>query len=137
MPLPSHIVEGEHFVIADLWCLVSGSASSSRNPVIEASSRVQGAGSTSRPSASSSGGSSSSPPALGQRTRSSRPERLLLPEQVTRPAPPPPPPPPPPPHPPRASGKGQVEKGRRNAPGFKGEDFVPWVSVDTVGLQDF
>ena len=33
-PLPSHIVEGEHFVIADLRCLVSSSASSSRNPVI-------------------------------------------------------------------------------------------------------
>ena len=86
-PLPSHVVEGEHFVIADLRLLVSGSASSSRNPVIEASSRVQGAGSTSRSSASSSGGFSSSPSALGRRTRSTRPERLLLPTQVVEPAP--------------------------------------------------
>ena len=69
-PLPSHVVEREHFVIVDLRRLVSGSASSSRNPVIEASSRVQGAGSTSRSSASSSGGFSSSPPAPSQRTRS-------------------------------------------------------------------
>ena len=84
-PLPSHVVEGEHFVIADLQRLVSGSASSSRNPIIEASSRVQGAGSTSRSSAFSSGGSSSSPHAPGQRTRSSHPERLLLPPQVAKP----------------------------------------------------
>ena len=52
-PLPSYIVEGEHFVIADLWRPVVGSASSSRNPVIDASS--QGIRSTSRSSASSSG----------------------------------------------------------------------------------
>ena len=57
-PLPWHIVEREHFVIADLRCLVSGSASSSRNPIIEASSRVQGVGSISRSSAFSSEGSS-------------------------------------------------------------------------------
>ena len=43
-PLPSHVVEGEHFLIADLRCLVSDSAISSKNPIIEASSRVQGAG---------------------------------------------------------------------------------------------
>ena len=64
-PLPSDVVEGEHLVIADLRRLVSSSARSSRNPVIEASSLVQGAGSTSRSSASSSESSSSSPPALG------------------------------------------------------------------------
>ena len=64
-PLPSQVVEGEHVVIADLRCLVSCSDSSSRNLVIEASSWVQGAGSTSRLSASSSGGSSLSPSAPG------------------------------------------------------------------------
>ena len=26
--------------------------------------------------------------------------------------------------------------GRRNAPGSKGEDFVPWVPADTEGPQD-
>ena len=86
-PLPLQVVEGEHFVIADLWRLVFGSGNSSRNPIIEASSLVQGAGSTSRSSASSSGGSNSSPPAPCQRTRSSRPERLLPPTQVAGPAP--------------------------------------------------
>ena len=39
-PLPSNIVEGEHFVLADVWRLASGGASSSRDLVIEASSRV-------------------------------------------------------------------------------------------------
>ena len=42
-PLPTNVVEGEHFVLADVRRLVSGSASSSRDPVVEASSRVQGA----------------------------------------------------------------------------------------------
>ena len=42
-PLPSNVVEGEHFVIVDVRCLVSNSASSSRDLVVEASSRVQGA----------------------------------------------------------------------------------------------
>ena len=41
-PLPSDVVEGEYFVIADLRRLVSSSAHSSGGPVVEASSRVQG-----------------------------------------------------------------------------------------------
>ena len=108
-------------MITDLRSLVSGSASSSRNQVIEASSRVQGAGSTSRSSASSSKGSSSSPLAPGQRIRSSHPERLLPPTQVAGPAP-------------RVvKVKRKRASRRRNAPGSKGEDFVPWVPADTEG----
>ena len=102
----------------------SGGSNSSRDAVIEASSRVHGAGSTSRPSASSSGGFRSSFPALGERTRSSHPERLLEPARVTGPAP-------------------QVVKVKRkraserwNTPGSKGEDFMPWVPADTEGPQD-
>ena len=86
-PLPSHIVEGEQFMVADLRRLVSDGVSSSRNPVIKASSLVHGADRTSRSSTSSSGGSSSSLPTLGERTRSSHPESLLLPTRVTRLAP--------------------------------------------------
>ena len=123
-PLPSHVVEGEHFVVVDLWCLVSGGANSSRNPIIEASSHVHGARSTSRSSSSSSGGSSSSLPALGERTRSKHPERLLLPAQVAGPAP-------------RVvKVKRKRAFGRRNASGSKGEDFVPWIPADTEGPQD-
>ena len=39
-PLPSDIVEGEHFVIADLRRLISSGARPSDDPVVEASSRV-------------------------------------------------------------------------------------------------
>ena len=42
-PLPSNVVEGEHFLLADVRRLASEGASSSRDPVVEASSRVQGA----------------------------------------------------------------------------------------------
>ena len=111
-------------MVADLRRLVSGGASSSRNPVIEASSRVKGAQSTSRSSASSSRGSSSSPPVLDERTRSSRPERLLLPTQVAGPAP-------------RVvKVKRKRAFGHRNTPGSKGKDFVPWIPTDTEGPQD-
>ena len=70
--LPRDVVEGEHFVVADLRRLVSRGASSSRDPVVEASSRVQGVGSSSGASTSSSGSSSSSPlPRPGNQERSS------------------------------------------------------------------
>ena len=39
-PLLSNVVEGEHFMLADVRRLASGSASSSWDLVIEASSRV-------------------------------------------------------------------------------------------------
>ena len=39
-PLPSKVVEGEHFIVADLRRLVSRGASSSRDPTVEVSSRV-------------------------------------------------------------------------------------------------
>ena len=39
-PLPRDVVEGEHFVVADLRRLVSRGASSFRDSVVEASSRV-------------------------------------------------------------------------------------------------
>ena len=123
-PMPSHVVEGEHFVIADFQRLVSSSASSSRDLVIEASSWVQGAGSASWSSASSRGGSSSSPPAPGRGARSSHPERPLPLAQVAGPAP----------------GVVKVKRKRasgcRSALGSKGEDFVPWVPADTKGPQD-
>ena len=34
--LPSSVLEGEHFVLADVWRLVSGSASSTKDLVVEA-----------------------------------------------------------------------------------------------------
>ena len=79
-PLPSDIVEGEHFVIVDLRRLISSSARPSCGPVVEASIRVQGAWSASGSSTSPSEDSSSTQPVPSRRTRSSRPERLPLPE---------------------------------------------------------
>ena len=75
--LTSNVVEGEHFVIVDVRRLVFGSASSSKVPVVEASSRVQGARSASRSSASSSGGSGSSSSTPGRRARRDRPKHFL------------------------------------------------------------
>ena len=46
-PLPSGIVEGEHFVIADLRRLISSSAHPSGGPIVEASTWVQGVASAS------------------------------------------------------------------------------------------
>ena len=114
--LPSDVVEGEHFVITDLRRLISSSACPSSGPVVEASSRVQGAWSTSGSSTSPNEDSSSTQPVPSRRTISSRPERLPLPEQVV------------------GSShrvitiKRKGAAGRRNAPGSKGEDFIPWVS---------
>ena len=46
-PFPSHVVAGEHFVLADVRRLASGGISSSRDLVVEALSRVQEARSAS------------------------------------------------------------------------------------------
>ena len=86
-PLPPDVVEGEHFVVADLRRLVSHGASSSRDPAVEASSRVQGVGSASGASTSSRRSSGSSLLLPGRGTRSGHPDRLRLPVQVVGPAP--------------------------------------------------
>ena len=122
--LPSNVVEGEHFVIADVRRLVSGSTSSSRDPVVEASSQVQGAQSASRSYASSSGGPSSSSSAPGRRARRDRPERFLPLTQVARAVP-------------RVvKVKRKRALGRRNALGSRCENFIPWVPNKTDGPRD-
>ena len=57
--LPSDVMEGEHFFIADLRRLVSSSTRPSGGPVVKASSRVQGAWSASGSSTSPSEDTSS------------------------------------------------------------------------------
>ena len=123
-PLPSDIVEGKHFVIADLRRLISSSARPFGNPVVEASSRVQGAGRASGSSTSPGEDSSSAHPIPSRRTRSSSLELLPLPERVARSAP----------RVIKIKRKGAA--GRRNAPGSKREDFIPWVSADHEDFQD-
>ena len=85
---------------------------------------MQGVGSASGSSTSPSEDSSSAHPVPSRRTRSSRPERIPLPERVTGSAP-------------RVIKiKRKGASGRRNAPGSKGEDFVPWVSAEQEDFQD-
>ena len=117
-------MEGEHFVIADLRCLILSSARPSSDPVVKASSRVQGDGSASGLSTSPSEDSSSAHPVPNWRTKSNRPKRLPLPDLVAGSAP----------QVVQIRRKGIV--GRRNAPGSKGEDFVPWVSAEHDDFQD-
>ena len=123
-PFLLDVVEGEHFVIADLRRLVSGSARPSGGPVVEALSRVQGAWSPSGFSTSPSENSSSAQPVPSRRTKSSCPERLPLPEKVAGFAP-------------RViTIKRKGAAGQRKAPRSKGEDFIPWVSGEPEDFQD-
>ena len=80
---------------------------------------MQGVSSASGAFTSSSGSSGLSLPIPGRGTRSGHPERLRLPVQVVGPAP----------RVVRIRRKGAP--GQRNAPGSKGEDFVPWVPADS------
>ena len=100
-------------MLADVRRLVSGGASSSRDPVIEASNRVQGARSASRSYASSSGGSSSSSYAPSRRAKKGRPERFLPLIQVAGATP-------------RVvKVKWKRALKRRNTSGSRGENFIP------------
>ena len=73
-------------MLADVRRLASGSASSSWDLVVDASSRVQGARSASRSSASLSQGPDS--PAASREASGHGPERILPLAQVTRATPP-------------------------------------------------
>ena len=110
-------------MLADVRRLVSSNACSSRDLVVEASSRVQGALGASGSYASSSRGSDSSS-APGRGARGHRPECILPLAQVDGAAP-------------------RVVKVKRkralkswNAPGSRCENFIPWVPDDTDGPQD-
>ena len=111
--LPSNVVDGEHFVIADVRRLVSEGTNSSKNPVVAESSRVQGDRSASGSSASSSGGPDSSSSTPGQRAKGDFPERSLPLAQITGAA--------------YREVKVKRKKAlkRRNAPGSRCENFIP------------
>ena len=81
--LPSEIVEGEHFIIADLLYLTAGSATSSKDLVAETLSRELVSRTSSGSFASTSGGSGSTQPSPGQGERGSRSESLPLPRKGT------------------------------------------------------
>ena len=123
-PLPSEIVDGEHFITADLLHLTASSASSSRDLVSETLSRELVSQTSSGSSASTSGGFGSSQPAPGRGERGSHLESLPLPRKGTSSAP-------------RVL---KIKKGgtnrRRNAPGAQVKDFVPWVRPESSQPPD-
>ena len=111
-------------MLADVRRLVSGGASSSRDLVIEASSRVQGGRSATRSSASSSGASSSSSSAPSRRAKKGRLECFLPLPQIAKAAP-------------RVvKVKRKRALGRRNTSGSIGKNFIPWIPDDADGSQD-
>ena len=114
-PLPSEIVDGEHFVIVDLLRLISGCSSTSGGAKAEITYRGPVARSPSRPSASNSEGSSSAYPVTRRGERGSLSERLPLPSRGGKSAP-------------RVlKVKRNRATGRGNSPGTRVKDFVPWV----------
>ena len=78
-PLPSEIVDGEHFVTTDLLNLIAGSESPFMDPEAETSNREQASQAPSVPSASTSGDSSPAPLGPSRGERGIRPARLPLP----------------------------------------------------------
>ena len=114
-PLPSEVVVGEHFVNADLLCLISGGASTSGGVEIEIADRRSVARSPSRPSASNSRGYGLAQPSLRQSKGGGPPERLPLPSRGGKFAP-------------RVlKVKKKKAAGGVNAPDTQERDFIPWV----------
>ena len=86
-PLPSEIVDGEHFVTAELLNLILSRASPSWDLKAETSSRELVSRTPSMPSAFTSGGFGCSKPAPSWEVRGSRLERLPLPTKANSSAP--------------------------------------------------
>ena len=85
--LPSEIVDGEHFINVDLLNLTAGSASSSRVPDFETSSRELVSRTLSGSSASTNGGFGSAQPAPSRGERGCRLKSLPLPRKGTNSSP--------------------------------------------------
>ena len=79
--LPSEVVDGEHFVNADLLRLISGGSSTSVGVEVEIADQRSMARSPSGPSASNSEASRSTQPAPKRGKGGSPPERLPLPSR--------------------------------------------------------
>ena len=119
MPTALKVVDGEHFVTADLLRLISGGTSTSGGAEAEIADRRSVARSPSRPSASNSVGSRSAQPASRRGKGGSPPERLPLPSRGGKSAP-------------RVlKVKKKKAAGRVNAPGTQVRDFIPWVRPES------
>ena len=112
-PLPSKVVDGEHFVNADLLCMISSGALTFGGAEAEIADRRSVARSPSGPSASNSGGSGSAQPAPRRGKGGSPPERLPLSSRGGKSAP--------------RVRKVKKKKAARwvNVPGTQVRDFIP------------
>ena len=118
-PLPSKVVDGEHFVNDDLLHLISGGASTFGGAEAEIEDWRSVARSLSGPSASNSGGSGSTQPTPRRGKGGSPPKRLPLPGRGGKCAP-------------RVL---KIKKKKAaewvNAPGTQVMDFIPWVRPES------
>ena len=123
-PLPSEIVDGEHFVTVDMLNLIAGSASPSRDLEAKTSSRELVSRTPSVPSTSTSRDSNPAQLAPRRGERGSRLEILPLPRKGTSSAP-------------RVL---KIKKGGKNrekkAPEAQVKDFVPWVHPEPSWPSD-
>ena len=123
-PLPSEIVDEEHFVTADLLNLIAGSTSPSKDLESETSSQELVSRTLSVQSASTSGAFGSAQLAPSRGKRGSRSECLPLPRKGTSSAP-------------RALKiKMRGTNRRRNTPGAQVQDSVPWVHLESSRPSD-
>ena len=113
-PLPIKVVEGEHYVIANLLNLTLGSSSLAKNLEIEVVGRELVI--STQPGQHSPAMEDSGPAPLASKKvdRGSRLERLPFTKNRSRPAP-------------QASKKGRRVPERLREPGAGVEDIVPWV----------
>ena len=114
-PLSAEIVEGEHYVIADLLNLAPSSSSPAENFETEAVGRELVISTQSGQPSLAGEDSNLVPQASKRDDRSSRLERLPFAKKGSRPAP-------------QESKKGRRVPERLKTPGVRVEDFVPWVS---------
>ena len=118
--LSSKVVDGEHFVNADLLRLISGVALTFGGAESEIMDRRSVARSPSGPSASNSGGSGSAQLAPRRGKGGSPPERLPLPSRGGKYAP-------------RVlKVKKKKATGQVNAPRTQVRDFIPWVRPESI-----
>ena len=123
-PLPSEVVDGEHFITVDLLNLIAGSASSSRVRDAETLSRELVSQTMSGSFASTSGDSGSTQPAPSRGERGYCPESLPLLRKGTISVP-------------RVLNiKNGGTTQRRNVPRAQVKDFIPWVRPDSSRLAD-
>ena len=118
-PLPSKVVDGEHFVNADLLRLILDGASTSEGTEVEIVDQRLVARSPSGPSASNNGGFRSAQPAPRRGKGGSPSKCLPLPNRGGKSVP-------------RVlKVKNKKAVGRVNAPGTQVRDFIPWVRPES------